>query len=180
MKKAFIIIISSLLATFGFAQKTTKEAVQPYTTTINSKEKVLKGLLNRSIIENDTTFKWFQNNYKLGRVDAAAVEAFKKKGSLVRMVIFGGTWCEDTQNLLPQFYRLVDSAGYPDSCITLIGVDRNKKTLDNLSDAFGITNVPTFIVMKEGKEIARIVEYGKYGQIDKELGEIVNGLSPKP
>ncbi len=132
--------------------------------------------MNRSIIESDTTFKWFKNNYSLGRVDAAAVDAFKKKGAQVRMVIFGGTWCEDTQNLLPQFYRLADSSGFPDSCITLIGVDRNKKTLDNLSDAFNITNVPTFIVMKEGKEIGRIVEYGKYGQIDKELGEIVNGL----
>jgi hypothetical protein len=30
--------------------------------------------------------------------------------------------------------------------------------------------------MKEGKEVARVVEYGKYGQIDKELGEIVGGL----
>ncbi len=179
MKKAFTVISFLLLATFGFAQKTTNEVVQPYTITINEKEKVLKGLLNRSVIESDTTFKWFKNNYALGRVDATAVDAFKKKGSQVRMVIFGGTWCEDTQNLLPQFYRLVDSSGYPDSCITLIGVDRNKKTLDNLSDAFHITNVPTFIVMKEGKEIARVVEYGKYGQIDKELGEIVNA-APNP
>ena len=27
--------------------------------------------------------------------------------------------------------------------------------------------------MKDGKEIGRVVEYGKYGAIDKELGEIV-------
>ena len=163
-----------------FAQQKNKDSVQPYTITQNTKEKILKGLLNRSIIESDTTFKWFKTNYGLGRVDAAAVAAFKKNGSQVKMIIFGGTWCEDTQNLLPQWYRLADNANYPDSCITLIGVDRNKKTLDHLSEAFGITNVPTFIVMKDGKEIARVVEYGKYGQIDKELGEIVNHLSPQP
>lgn len=168
-----------LLATASFAQQHNAESVQPYTITTTTKEKVLKGLLNRSVIESDTTFKWFKDNYKLGRVDAPAVEAFKKNGSQINMVIFGGTWCEDTQNLLPQFYRLADNANFPDSSITLIGVDRNKKTLDNLSDAFHITNVPTFIVMKDGKEVARVVEYGKYGQIDKELGEIVNGL-PQP
>ncbi len=136
----------------------------------------MKGLLTRADIESDSTFSWFGANYALGRVDAAAVSAFKKNGSDIQMVIFGGTWCEDTQNLLPQFYRLADSSSFPASHITLIGVDRDKKTLDHLSEAFNIINVPTFIVMKEGKEVARIVEYGKYGQIDKELGEIVNGL----
>lgn len=179
MKKTLILVSILICSILCFAQQKSTETVQPYTITISPKEKILKGLLNRSIIESDTTFKWFKNNYSLGRVDAAAVEAFKKKGSQIQMVIFGGTWCEDTQNLLPQFYRLADNANYPDSSITLIGVDRNKKTLDNLSDAFHITNVPTFIVMKDGKEIARVVEYGKYGKIDKELGEIVNGL-PQP
>jgi hypothetical protein len=26
--------------------------------------------------------------------------------------------------------------------------------------------------MKDGKGVGRVVEYGKYGQVDKELGEI--------
>ena len=30
--------------------------------------------------------------------------------------------------------------------------------------------------MKDGKEIGRVVEYGKYGQVDKELGEIVRTI----
>ncbi len=138
--------------------------------------KVLKGLLTRADIENDTSFKWFKENMKLGQADAAAVSAFQKNGSKFQMVVFGGTWCDDTQNLLPVFYRLVDKSGYPDSSITLIGVDRPKTTLYNLHKAFHITDVPTFIVMKDGEEVGRVVEYGKYGQIDKELGEIVNTI----
>lgn len=174
MKKTMMIMTCALAVSACFAQTKSSDSLQPYTITVTPKAKILKGLLSRSVIENDTTFKWFKDNYKLGRVDASAVEAFKKNGSSIHMIVFGGTWCEDTQNLLPQFYRLADASGYADSSITLVGVDRNKKTLDNLSDAFHITNVPTFIVMKEGKEIGRVVEYGKYGQIDKELGEIVN------
>jgi hypothetical protein len=34
--------------------------------------------------------------------------------------------------------------------------------------------VPTFIVLKNGKEIGRVVEYGKFGMPDKEIGEIVS------
>jgi hypothetical protein len=34
--------------------------------------------------------------------------------------------------------------------------------------------------MKDGKEIGRVVEYGKYGMFDKELGEIINSIdTPK-
>ncbi|MBK7347662.1 MAG: hypothetical protein IPI98_12365 [Chitinophagaceae bacterium] len=41
--------------------------------------------------------------------------------------------------------------------------------MGNLTAAFNIINVPTIIVMKEGKEVGRVVEYGKTGQWDKEL-----------
>ena len=60
--------------------------------------------------------------------------------------------------------------------VTLIGVDRQKKTFSHLSDALNIVNVPTIIVMKNGKEIGRVVEYGKYGLFDQELGEILGTL----
>ncbi len=89
------------------------------------------------------------------------------------MVVFGGTWCHDSQNLLPVFYRLIDKSGFPDSKITLIGLDRDKTAPDNLTKTYNVTNVPTFIVMHNGKEIGRVVEYGEEGAIDKELGDIV-------
>ncbi|MBK7291849.1 MAG: thioredoxin family protein [Chitinophagaceae bacterium] len=55
-------------------------------------------------------------------------------------------------------------------------MDRAKKTLSHLTEALNITNVPTIIVMKNGKEIGRVVEYGKYGLFDMELGEILKKL----
>ncbi|MBG9375539.1 thioredoxin family protein [Panacibacter sp. DH6] len=135
--------------------------------------KVLKGIISRNDIQNDTAFKWFNDNMKYGQADAAAVAAFKKHAQDIQLVVFGGTWCEDSQNLLPVFYRLVDKSGFPDSSITLIGLDRRKTTLYNLHKVFNVTKAPTFIVMHQGKEIGRVEEYGKLGQVDKELGEIV-------
>lgn len=141
-----------------------------------SGQKVLTGLLSRTDISGDTSFKWFAKNMQFGTADAAAITAFHKNAAKFQVIIFAGTWCDDSQNLLPVFYRLADKSGYPDSSITLIGLDRNKKTLHNLHAVFNVTHTPTFIIMKDGKEIGRVVEYGKYGQIDKELGEIVSTI----
>ena len=128
------------------------------------------------MIESDTAFKWFKENLKYGQADTAAVEAFRTKANQFKMVVFGGTWCHDTQNLLPVFYRLVDKSNYPNSSITLIGVDREKTALNDLHKTYNITNVPTFIVLQNGKEVGRVVEYGKIGAIDKELGQIVAAI----
>jgi len=37
-----------------------------------------------------------------------------------------------------------------------------------------IKATPTIIVMKDGKELGRLVEYGKTGYWDKELAKIIN------
>lgn len=145
-----------------------------YETVVDGDTKILNGVISRSDIESDTSFKWFQQNYNLGQADANAVKAFKENASKFKMIVFFGTWCEDSQNLLPVFYRLVDKSSYPEEDITLIGVKRDKTTLDDLQKKFDVKDVPTFIVMKDGKEVGRVVEYGESGQIDKELGEIVS------
>ena len=144
-----------------------------YTVIADDNEKVLKGYINRSVLESDTAFKWFDENMKYGVANPVAVEAFRKHAADFNMVVFGGTWCHDTQAMLPVFYRLVQKSGYPESKITLVAVDRSKIGPDDLHKTYNITNVPTFIVMRDGVEVGRVVEYGKEGNIDKELGEIV-------
>ncbi|MEP6682415.1 MAG: thioredoxin family protein [Parafilimonas sp.] len=177
-------LITSCIILFILVACKTQNAVSktatpfhPYQTSYDDKHrKVLRGLLTRSDMENDTAFRWFKENYKLGKPDASAVAAFKQHGNDFHVLIFGGTWCPDTQNLLPQFYRLTDAAGYADSSITLIGVDHSKTTLDNLNTTFHLVNVPTFIILKNGKEVGRVVEYGESGEAMKELGKMVDSL----
>ncbi len=174
MKQLFpFLFIAILLTSCGASHKA---ASTSYIIVPDANTKVLKGVISRSLIENDTSFAWFKENMKWGQADPAAIDAFKKNAGKFKMVVFGGTWCHDTQNLLPVFYRLVDKSGYDEKNITLIAVDRSKQTLNDLHTTYHITNVPTFIVFQDGKEIGRIVEYGKYSMIDKELGEIVNSI----
>ncbi|MBS1628222.1 MAG: thioredoxin family protein [Bacteroidetes bacterium] len=147
-----------------------------YQTIQNGNEKILKGYITRKVLQNDSSFKWFNENMQLGQTDASAVAAFSKNKNKFTMIIFCGTWCHDTQFLLPQFYKLVDESHYPDKNILLLAVDENKQTINNLQIKYAVTSVPTFIVLQNEKEVARVVEYGKYGLIDKELGEIVSKL----
>jgi len=168
------LLVAALAALLVSCNAKKAQVQQPnYTVIPDGETKILSGYINRSIVENDSAFAWYKENMKWGQADAKAIEAFAKNKDKFTMVVFGGTWCGDTKTLWPQFYRLVDKSGYPENRITLIGVDRAKKTIEDLHKKWNILNVPTFIVIHDGKEIGRVVEYGKYGQIDKELGEIV-------
>ena len=173
MKKIIFLFFLTVLVSCSSLHKLSKI---DYSVVPDDRAKILKGSINRSLIENDSSFAWFKENMKLGQADEAAVAAFKQKGNQFKLIIFGGTWCEDTQNILPKIYRVADQSGYPEKNILLIGVDRKKQTIHDLHLIYKISNVPTIIVLKDGKEIGRVVEYGKSGSPEKDLAEIVQSI----
>lgn len=165
------------LTTFAFVFfMQTMNAQTPYTIVKDEKNPgglIYTGLINKYTLINEASFSWYndnQNNYKPSTELLNGFEAAKSK---VHFVVFGGTWCDDTQFILPKFFKLQQLSGISDSCISFFGVNREKKTIENVAAAFNITNVPTIIIMKSGKEIGRVVEYGKSGEWDKEILELI-------
>lgn len=165
MGKIILFIATLFISTTTLAQK--EETVEGDGT------KIVKGFFTKQELATDPAFPWYIQNKQGFKPDSNAVEALKLHGKSIYILAFGGTWCGDTKSLLPKFYALTEEAALAEDHVTLIGVDRSKKTLYHLTEAFNVTNVPTFIVLKNGKEIGRVVEYGKYGLIDKEIGEII-------
>jgi thiol-disulfide isomerase/thioredoxin len=145
-----------------------------YEVSNDGQDKILKGIITRDLIANDTSFKWYKSNQAGYKPNEDALNALKTKSKSIELIVFGGTWCVDTKYILPKLFALTDAATFSQERITLVGVDRNKKTISHLAEALGVINVPTIIVMKDGKELGRVVEYGKTGAWDKELGEIFN------
>lgn len=171
MKKIIAAVILTLgLATISFAQNQYEVLVE------RPNEKSLKGIISQEVLLNDTTFKWYAENLKGYTPNASAVAGLKKHADSIQLLVFMGTWCEDSHNIIPKFYSLLETSGFSKDKVTLIGVDRAKKTLSHLTEALNIINVPTIMVMKNGKEIGRVVEYGKYGLFDMEMGEILKKL----
>jgi thiol-disulfide isomerase/thioredoxin len=171
MKKYFLTLLFSISATTGLFAQAQYEASQDEK---HPEVKVVRGLVNKYLIQNDTAFKWYSQSQGYYNPDTATLNAFERAKGKYQFVIFGGTWCEDTQFILPKFFKLQEKSGLSDDAITLFGVNRAKTSLGNITRAFNITLVPTIIVMKDGKEIDRVVEYGKTGKWDKELSAILN------
>ena len=168
MKKLVFIALAFLSFSTLFAQP-------PEITLESNGTKILKGFVTKRDLTTDSAFTWFAENQKGYTPNAAALQALKNNKDSISFLVFGGTWCGDTKFVLPKFYLLSEAAGISQDQITLLGVDRNKKTIQHLSEIFHIINVPTIIVLKQGKEIGRVVEYGKSGMFDKDLGEIISG-----
>ncbi len=140
---------------------------------------ILKGILNKEALDNESSFTWMKQNTDTYKPDSTCVAMLKKQKDSIYLIVFAGTWCGDTQIILPKFFKLIEKAEFPFTRVNLIGVDRSKKTIGSLAEAMGVYNVPTMIVMKNGKEIGRVVEYGKYGVYDRELGEILTRKASK-
>ncbi len=150
-------------------------AQTPYTATVDDRKvTILDGIITKYALQNNAAFTgWYSSSQTPYTPDTLAIAAMEKTKGKVQFVVFGGTWCEDTQNILPKFFKLQEQAGVADASISFFGVDRSKKTLGNLADAFKITNVPTIIVMKDGRETGRVVEYGKSGKWDADLADVL-------
>ena len=171
MKKfTFVAVLTLILGNFSFAQNQYQVLAE------RPNEKSYKGIISREALESDTSFKWYAENLKGYTPNADAVAGLKKNADSIHLLVFMGTWCSDSHSIIPKFYSLLDSAGFSKERVTLIGVDRQKKTYSNLAEALNVKNVPTIIVLKNGIEQGRVVEYGKYGRFDMELGEILKAV----
>jgi thiol-disulfide isomerase/thioredoxin len=167
MKKIIFFFIAVLAVSFVFGQSAVEISRD------RNGSKILKGFIAKKELATDTAFAWFVQGQKSFTPNADVVKQYTAAKDSISFVVFGGTWCEDTKHLLPNFMATADAAGIAADRLTLIGVDRNKKTLFNLSEAFNVTLVPTIIVMKNGREIGRVVEYGRIGAPEKEVGQIM-------
>jgi len=173
MKFLLAFLYCSSLAITAFSQtsyETLKDEKHP-------EEHLLKGLVDKYVIQKDTAYDgWYKNSQSIFKPDTSMIGAMQRAKGKVQFVLFGGTWCDDTQFILPKFFKLQEMSGVADSAVTFFAVNRAKKSLGNIADAFNVVNVPTIIVMRDGKEAGRIVEYGTTGKWDKELAELLNKL----
>lgn len=136
-------------------------------------EKTWKGILTREALQADSSFGWFKENYTAYIPHAEGLASFRQYRDSVQLLVFMGTWCDDSHFVIPRLYAMIDAAGFLESRLTLIGADRNKQTWGGITDALSVKNLPTILVYHQGKELGRVVEYGRYGQFDREIGEIL-------
>jgi hypothetical protein len=130
------------------------------------------GTVDRTSIESDPTWASALASAKADP-DASRALLTVPPGATVR--VFFGAWCGDSRREVSRFFAALDAAsGKPPFAIEYIAVDRDKKAPNGLTDGAGVKYVPTFVVLREGKELGRIVESAPNG-IEKDLGALLRG-----
>jgi thiol-disulfide isomerase/thioredoxin len=119
---------------------------------------VYKGAFSVDDMHKETTFSWMDNGMSSYKPDEKDVAYLKTNLPAYKMVVVLGTWCEDSQNLVPKLYKTLQESGYPMSQLQMFGADRTKHTKNHEHEQYNIKFVPTIILIKDGKEAGRIVE----------------------
>lgn len=141
--------------------------------------KILVGEIDEHNFEKEPYNDWFPLNYDAHEVDAKTVDAMATALKKFDVKVFMGTWCEDSRQWTPAFFKVMDYAGFSDSQIEMFAVDRSKHSLNNEEAGLDISHVPTFIFMKDGKEVGRIVE-SPINSLEEDIRDIVNGNPQTP
>ncbi|ANH83392.1 thiol reductase thioredoxin [Niabella ginsenosidivorans] len=135
--------------------------------------KMLTGHITDNLLKTDTAFDWFAGAQRIYEPKKEVVKTLSGKKDKVSYTVFMGTWCPDSQFVIPRFFKILDAAGIDDSKVSMTAVDRSKIDKNKEAERLKITNVPTIIVYNNDTELGRVVEYGTTGRFDEELAAIV-------
>jgi hypothetical protein len=151
--KSFLLLLALLAGLSAAAQK-------PYT--ISKDEEtgslVFKGPITLSDLNGEPSFKWMKKGMDSYAPEENAVVYLRKALPSYTIVVLMGTWCDDSQNLIPKLAKVLQVTKFPMDHLAMWGVDRAKETGGIEHRTFQLKKVPTIIVFRGNKEMGRIVE----------------------
>lgn len=171
MKRTVLLLIILLNLHFGFSQTLNHLEIDE-----NGNE-LLLGEINKKGFAKSPFNAWFSKNYDDYLVNKKVVKLLKNELNGYEIKVFLGTWCGDSKREVPNFYKVLDAANFPEDQLKVIAVDRTaeayKQSPNGEEKGLNIHRVPTFIFYKEGKEVNRIVESPKE-TLERDIYKIVS------
>lgn len=117
---------------------------------------------------------WYVKEHDEYTLDQKAVSELKKeKIGSYDIIVFMGTWCEDSHRDFPRLMKILEAVNYPDSKLTIIAVNRKKESPTGDESLYNLQKVPTIILKRYGKEVGRIIEMPTTGYIERDLVQIL-------
>ena len=117
---------------------------------------------------------WYVKEHDEYAIDKKAVSELRKgKIGTYDIIVFMGTWCEDSHRDFPRLMKILEEANYPESKLTIIAVNRKKESPAGDESLYNIQKVPTIILKRYGKEVGRIIEMPTTGYIERDLVQIL-------
>ena len=146
MTKKFLILTISIFIAFSFINADRAD---------KSKNNLLGDIQIQKLFTEYPLFKLRYENYAVtDQINLSDLDD-------ISVVIIFGTWCHDSKREVPRMLRILDAAGLTLEKISLIGVDINKQEPNGRGEFYNLKNTPTLILLKNGKEVGRIIERPK-------------------
>lgn len=102
----------------------------------------------------------FANNYNAYSPSDEEVTALTSLSGHSLLILFG-TWCHDSEREVPRLLKTLDASGLDNIDIQLVAVDRNKRDPNGIALSHELKYTPTFILLKDDKELGRVIERPK-------------------
>jgi thiol-disulfide isomerase/thioredoxin len=101
--------------------------------------------------------EWYFEEYSEYEPQQSVVSAMEGVEEL-EILIFLGTWCSDSRREVPRFLKILDLLPEKAGKLSFIGLNRKKTAPEYQENIWHIEYVPTFIFLKDGRELGRIIE----------------------
>jgi hypothetical protein len=141
-------------------------------------DSILLGPANRVALMAKPCVNWFVPAYMEYEVDSVRLSPLLGALDDLEIMMFMGSWCEDSQREVPRFYKILDYLGFPESRINLVALnndpDHYKQSPSHEEEGHDIEKVPTMIFFRFGDELGRIVESPEVS-LEADMIRILNG-----
>jgi len=157
--KQFILVSLNLFIGISLFSQETKINQKVFDTASN--HDIMIGFCTLAEITDTTFNSVYKEEYKVYIPDKDVVDQINTLLDGIKVTIFMGTWCSDSREQVPRFFKVLGltESYVPDPAI--ICVDRNKKAGNFSLEGMDVLKVPTFIVYFNGRELGRIIETPK-------------------
>ena len=177
MKFLHLFIVTLFISTITYSQDLHQEIIT------DEGLQFLIGPINRDLLDQSPYRDWYQENYSTYSIEKDATKDIKEMIKKHHVLIFLGTWCGDSKREVPRFLKIMDQAELPEDRLKIIAVDRRepniKKSPTGEQWGLQIKRVPTFIFLKDGKEVNRIVE-SPIESLEQDILGILKGSDYEP
>lgn len=103
-----------------------------------------------------TNYTSFDDNFQSFTLSKEDINAIKTWPSDLRVEVFFGTWCHDSEREVPRFLKML--AHNPAINYQLIALDYQKVEPEGLTENKNIKFTPTFVIYHNEQEIGRVIE----------------------
>ena len=134
----------------------------------------LLGVISKEQLQMEPYAIWYSESEQAYTVDETAIAELDAMLQSASIKIVMGTWCHDSKREVPRFHKILSTVGVNQSQVEMIAVDRSKQLSTGEIDGLGLTNTPTFIFYRDGRELNRIVET-PVESLEKDMIKILSG-----